>query len=257
MSARAPPAHGDEVRHGAAGRRRPRAAARGSAADRPARARWRRGRRRDSPGASRCSRASPSDSRSPRLEVTSACSSSSTTRRSWPNRARRLAVRQQQRELLRAWSAGCRAGARSAGRACGPRCRRCASRCATGSAISRDGRLEVARDVDGERLQRRDIERVQAACASTGRPLRPARPGSAGSRPASCRRRWARSSRADRPCLGERQQSQLVRHAAASPAPTNQRQSGRAGRIQLPLDAISALRTRPIRVDHFGAGTGA
>ena len=39
-----------------------------------------------SSGASANSRASPSESRSPRFDVTSACSSSSTTRRSEPNR---------------------------------------------------------------------------------------------------------------------------------------------------------------------------
>ena len=48
---------------------------------------------------------------------------------------------------------------------------------------------EVARDVVGERLQRRDVERVQAL-GHPGSRLPPARPGSAESRPASCRRPW-------------------------------------------------------------------
>ena len=52
----------------------------------PARRRWRTGRSRAVCGASRHSRASPSDSRSPRLEVTSACNSSSTMRFSDENR---------------------------------------------------------------------------------------------------------------------------------------------------------------------------
>ena len=57
-----------------------------AATDPRARRRWRRGRSLARPGASCHSRARPSDSRSPRFEVTSACNSSSTTRRRVPNR---------------------------------------------------------------------------------------------------------------------------------------------------------------------------
>ena len=52
-------------------------------------------------GASANSRARPSDSRSPRFDVTSECSSSSTTRRSEPNRYGASARGEQQRKLLR------------------------------------------------------------------------------------------------------------------------------------------------------------
>ena len=51
-------------------------------------------------GASCHSRARPSDSRSPRLEVTSACNSSSTMRLSEREQERRVVGRQQQRQLL-------------------------------------------------------------------------------------------------------------------------------------------------------------
>ena len=75
-----------------------------------------------------------------------------------------------------------------------------------------DRRFEVARDVDRERLQRRDVERVQAAralkvaaggdelafcrhgCRWRGEDGRSIRPGSAEIRRASCRRRSARST---------------------------------------------------------------
>ena len=58
-------------------RKRQRSSGSATVADRPVIAK---------PGASRHSRARPSDSRSPRFDVTSACSSSSTTRRRLPNR---------------------------------------------------------------------------------------------------------------------------------------------------------------------------
>ena len=68
-----------------------------------------------------------------------------------------------------------------------------------------DRRFEVARDVDRERLQRRDVERVQALRAADVLPVetsfcaaarraRATRSASAESRPASCRRRSARSA---------------------------------------------------------------
>ena len=74
----------------------------------------------------------------------------------------------------RASSAGCRAAARSAGRACAPACRRCGSRRGRQAHLG-DRRLEVARDVDRERLQRRDVERVEAAppSARAARGVRP------------------------------------------------------------------------------------
>ena len=64
----------------------------------------------------------------------------------------------------------------------------------------RDRRLEVAMDVDGERLQRRDVERVRPDQRRAGlrhlalRSRRRDRRGSAGSRRASSRRRSARSA---------------------------------------------------------------
>ena len=52
------------------------------------------------PGARLRSRARPSDSRSPRFEVTSACSSSRTTRRSVAEQMLRIRLGEQQRHLL-------------------------------------------------------------------------------------------------------------------------------------------------------------
>ena len=54
-----------------------------------------------------------------------------------------------------------------------------------------DGCLEVAGDVHRQRLERRNIERVDAAAACAAQT---ARRGWAGSPPASCRHRWARSA---------------------------------------------------------------
>ena len=92
-----------------------------------------------------------------------------------------------------AWSAGCRAARASGAGACAAGCRRCGSPAAR-AARSRRPAFEVAGDVDGERLERRDVERVDAAPAAApcSAGVRAARPGSAGSRPASCRRRSAR-----------------------------------------------------------------
>ena len=156
------------------------------------------------PGASRNSRARPSESRSPRLLVTSACNSSSTTRLSVPNRYGASARGEQQRELL---GRGQQDVGRIAALALALRGRRVAG---AGLDADRqphlgDRRFEVARDVDRQRLERRDVERVQAlraaqvlagrdACGAASRRARKAPPGSAGSRPASCRRRSARSA---------------------------------------------------------------
>ena len=102
----------------------------------------------------------------------------------------------QQRQLLGR-------GQQDVGRLSFWRWRLCARRVA-GARLDRDRQAhlvdrlaEVALDVDGQRLQRRDVERVDAACASPGLRLRPRRrdrSASAGSRPASCRRRSARSA---------------------------------------------------------------
>ena len=93
----------------------------------PARRRSPTGRWRVMSGASRNSRARPSDSRSPRLEVTSACSSSSTMRfsdRTGTARRRRPAAA----PVARAWSAECPADSAAAAAAATPACRRCGSR---------------------------------------------------------------------------------------------------------------------------------
>ena len=111
-------------------------------------------------GAIVCSRARPSESRSPRFEVTSACSSSSTTRRRPAEEIRRVGAGAEQRELLRR-------GEQDVGRivalALALRRRRVAGAGldADGQAHLGDRALQVALDVDRERLQRRDVERVQ------------------------------------------------------------------------------------------------
>ena len=148
--------------------RRRAAAAPDSGADRPARRRSPTGRRVVSCGASANSRASPSDSRSPRFDVTSECSSSSTTRLSEPNRNGASARGEQQRELLRR---GQQDVGRIAALALALRGRRVAG---AGLDPDRqphlgDRRLEIARDVDRERLQRRDVERVQPAARGARR----------------------------------------------------------------------------------------
>ena len=96
-----------------------------------------------------------------------------------------------------AWSAGCRAASSFW------RCRLCAGvspvrvSMRDRQAHLADRLAEVALDVDGQRLQRRDVERVDAAMRLARLALRPRRrdrSASAGSRPASCRRRSARSA---------------------------------------------------------------
>ena len=75
-----------------------------------------------------------------------------------------------------------------------PTCRRVRVSTRIGSCICSQRGEQVARHVDGQRLQRRHVERVHA-CAPRW-PLAPATapPGSAGSRPASCPSRSARSA---------------------------------------------------------------
>ena len=200
---------------GAAPRRR--AAAPDSGADRPARRRSPRGRRSSSCGAMVNRRARPSDSRSPRFDITSECSSSRMTRRSEPNRNGASSRGEQQRELL---GRGEQDVGRIAALALALRGRRVA-----GARLDADRQrhlgdraFEIARDVDRERLERRDVERVQAAraadaaaggdelscrCALRGSCLASACSRSAmlnlhqrrqETPPASCRRRSARSA---------------------------------------------------------------
>ena len=162
MSGRAPPVDRRRGRRACSAAAPSAAAARDSAAARRARARSPRGRSPVRLRRQAWSRARPSASRSPRFEVTSECSSSRITRlqaaeqRPAPRGARAAA------RAARAWSAGCRAGARSgAARLCGRRVAG-AGLDADRQAHLGDRRLEVARDVDGERLQGRDVEGVEA-----------------------------------------------------------------------------------------------
>ena len=85
-------------------------------------------------------------------------------------------------------------------------CRRCARRCGSRSAgkpsarqLGADAgerRLEVALDVVGERLERRDVDDVRLIrqAAAPRSPRAPARRSPRGTRRASCRSRWARRS---------------------------------------------------------------
>ena len=113
----------------------------------------------------RNSRARPSDSRSPRFDVTSACNSSRMTRLSEPNRYGASADASS--------SASCsgvvsRMSRRIAALALALRGRRVAGARldADRQPHLRNRRFEIARDVDGERLERRDVERVQPAVAA-------------------------------------------------------------------------------------------
>ena len=133
------------------------------------------------------------------------------TRLSEPNRYGRIGRSQQQRDLLRRGQQNLR---RIAALALALRSRRVA-----GARLDADRqphfgdrRFQIARDIDGERLERRNVERVQAALAAhaaadgdqllscpacrSAQPLtrRSAPPGSAEIRRASCRRRSARSA---------------------------------------------------------------
>ena len=94
----------------------------------------------------------------------------------------------------RAWSAGCRA---AAGAGAPARCTdvspvRVSMR--MGKPICCDRRQQVAGDVDGQRLERRNVERVQAGALLARACACDSATGSAGSRPASCRRRSGRSA---------------------------------------------------------------
>ncbi len=179
---------------------RKRASSSGSAtvADRPTRR---------MPGRQRATAApAPSASRSPRLDGRQRMQfvedhALSDRRRTGAARRRR----QQQRQLLRRGQQDVRRIAPLPLRAATPACRRCGSRRVIGRPISAIGRFQIARDVDRQRLQRRDVEGVQAARCAPSAALRasasPARgqgysapPASAKIRPASCRRRSARSA---------------------------------------------------------------
>ena len=72
---------------------------------------------------------------------------------------------EQQRQLLRRRQQESPADRGAGAAASRPACRRCASRC--GSAVpSRRAAFQIARDIDGQRLQRRNVERMQAALAA-------------------------------------------------------------------------------------------
>ena len=115
--------------------------------------------------------------------------------------------------------------------ACGPACRRCGSRCGSAGPSRATGLLEVALDVDGERLQRRDVERVDAAMRP--RPgLRFGRVGEIGQRRQEAGQRLAGAGRRD-------QQHRLARPA---PAP-----AARADAAAAPSRA---------RANHFRNGSG-
>ena len=116
-------------------------------------------------GARRNSRARPSDSRSPRFEVTSACSSSRMTRLSEPNRYGASAEASSSATCSgvvskisggsRRWRWRFEVGVSPV---------RVSMR--IGSRHFGDRRFQIARDVDGERLERRNVERVQSALAA-------------------------------------------------------------------------------------------
>ena len=96
--------------------------------------------------------------------MTIACNSSSTTRRSVANKRRRIGAGEQQGELF---GRGEQDVGRLAALALAFARRRVAGAGldADGKSHFGDGNFEIARHVDGERLQRRDIERVQRRAA--------------------------------------------------------------------------------------------
>ena len=151
---------------------------------------WRTVRHGDGRAPGSASRASPSARRSPRLELYSACSSSSTTVRRFSNIW-----------ALRGWASSsdnCSGVVSSmSGGLKRWRWRRAAEvspvrvSTVTGQVHLADGRIQIARHVHRQRLQRRDIERVQAALAGSSWACRPDRSAWAESRPGSCRRRSA------------------------------------------------------------------
>ena len=129
--------------------------------DRPRdRRRWPTGRRGAAPARSRCSRASDSESRSPRLPVAKAWTSSTTTVERPANRVK-----------LSSWLSSRLSDSGVVSRICGgrTRCRALRSEGVSPVRVStrigrrhlRDRRQQIALHVDRERLQRRDVERVQ------------------------------------------------------------------------------------------------
>ncbi len=113
-------------------------------------------------------RARSSASRSPRLVGASACSSSRTTVSRSREQVGRVRVRQQQRHLLGRGEQDVGRADALARLAARSRCRRVRVSTRIGNCISCDGRHEVAGDVDRQRLQRRDIERVQMPAPAVG-----------------------------------------------------------------------------------------
>ena len=116
------------------------------------------------------------------------------------------------------------AAPRAGGRGGWPACRRCASRCARPGPSRPPARIRLRAMSVGQRLQRADIERVQPVA----RRWRAGRPGWAGTRPASCRRRSARSAARSRPAAAAVQHRELVRAAASSRARRTRRRTPRA-----------------------------
>ena len=146
----------------------PAAAAPDNGADRRARRPSPRARRVVSPGASANSRARPSDKQIAALRGDERMQ---LVEHDAPERAeqiRRVGRGEQQRQLLRR---GQQDVGRIAALALALRCGRVAGAGldADRQAHLGDRRFEVARDVDGERLERRDVERVQAALAAACR----------------------------------------------------------------------------------------
>ena len=127
--------------------------------------------------------------------------------------ARRIAMRQHQCDLLRRGEqdvGGLETLALAAG-----------GRCIAGAGLERDRQphlgnrfSQVAGDIDGKRLQRRHIEGVNAGMLLGTAPSE-IRQGSAGSRPASCRRRSGRSAACRAPSPRGRE-AEADGHAGAS-----------------------------------------
>ena len=151
--------------------------------------RWRTGRRAARRAPAPRSRATPSASWSPRLVPASAWTSSITMQARRPKKAGASGSESSTARLSGVVSRICGGVARW-------RARRLAGvspvrvSMVMGRPIVLHRARQVAGDVGGQRLQRADIERVQAGA----RGCAPDPPGWAGTRPGSCRRRWARSA---------------------------------------------------------------
>ncbi len=179
---------------------------------------WRRGRRCVRPGAMERRRARPRARRSPRLEVTSACNSSSTTvsRSEKKVSASPAAMRSASCSgVVSRMSGGNQLLALAArgGGVAG------AGLHGDGQAHLRHGLFEVALDVDGERLQRRDVERVDGrggGFPASRRAARRCRSGRAGNPasvlPAAGRRDQERGGAAGVRVLPQRQLMRTGRH---------------------------------------------